>query len=127
MIAFLGTIGGLVGLNPLGKAAKAVGALALVVALGLLLWGAKAAYDSSLIRSHDNEKAAIETDANRKADAKAGVERRADDTRAAAEAAEIREVINEAPDPAAARRAYYECVGLQQAARRDGRQPPACN
>lgn len=35
----LGAIGGLFGLNPLGKAAKAVGGLVTAVAVLLLLWG----------------------------------------------------------------------------------------
>ena len=127
MLGLLGTVGSLFGLNPLGKAAKLAGGVALVVLLGLLLWGAKAAYDSSIIREHDNERAAIETEANRKADAKAATERRADDDRAAVEATQIERTISNATakghDP---RAAYYECVRLQQAARRDGRGAPAC-
>lgn len=61
-----------------------------------------------------------------KADEKASVQRRDDDARLNAENAELKEVIEDAPDPAAARRAYYRCVRLQQRARESGDPAPAC-
>ena len=60
------------------------------------------------------------------ADTKAADTRVNDEVRAEKERAELKEVIEDAPDPAAARRAYRACVRLQQAARASGRPAPAC-
>lgn len=65
--------------------------------------------------------------ANRKADDKAANERKADDDRLDQETSEAKEAVNEARrerrDP---RAAYYECIRVQQAARRERKQPPEC-
>lgn len=98
---------------------------ALFVGVAALLGIGKCAYDKSIIERHNARVEAAIAKADRKADAKAAEERRADDARAVTESQEITEAINEAgSDPAARRRAYYECVRLQQAARR-GNKPPA--
>lgn len=104
--------------------------IALVV-VGLVLLGiagcvAKSRYDASVVdraRIEDNAKA-IEGRAS--ADAKAGNTRQGDALRAQAEQREVKEAIENAQDPAAARRAYYLCVRLQQSARAAGRPAPAC-
>ncbi len=64
--------------------------------------------------------------ADRAADTKAAETRRTDDARLTAEQSELKEVTTNAPDPAAARRAHYRCIRLQQAAREAGREPPSC-
>lgn len=100
---------------------------ALFVGVIVLLGAAKCAYDRSVIKQHDAKIEAEIAKADRKADAKAAEERRADDARAVTEAQEITEAINEAgPDPLARRNAYYECVRLQQAARRENKPPADC-
>ena len=122
----LGTIGGLFGLNPLGKAAKALGGVLALVALVGLLWGAKAAYDSRVVENANNRAQAQAAKADRKADAKAAEERRTDDTRLATEAAELRKASENADNPTARRVARQRCIRLQQAARAAGSEPPAC-
>ncbi len=100
--------------------------LGLILLLGAL-WGAKALYDRSVIRQHDAARQAEIAKADRKADEAAAVQRRADDNRISTETAEIKEAINEAgSDPAARRRAYYRCIGVQQAARASGKPPADC-
>lgn len=62
-----------------------------------------------------------------KADEQASETRRDDDARLNREQRELEKVIEDAEsngiDP---RRAYYECISLQQAARKAGRPAPAC-
>lgn len=95
----------------------------LVVGLGV----AKCAYDRSVIKAHENERNAEIAKADRKADAKAAVERRADDARATAETQELKEAVNEAGNDAGARRrAYYECLAKLQAARARNQSPASC-
>lgn len=127
MLAILGTIGGVFGLNPLGKAAKAAGGVALLLVLVVLLFGAKSCYDSSVVESHTARQDAANAKADRKADQQAAEQRRTDDTRAATEAAELQKVTNDATlTPANRRVARQRCIRLQQSARAAGRQPPAC-
>lgn len=126
MFAFLGTIGGLVGLNPLGKAAKLVGGLFALVLLVGILAGLKSCYDSSVTERHDLERDATTAKADRKADANTAEERRADDSRLQNEATELGKATENAQDPTARRVARQRCIRMQQAARAAGRQPPAC-
>jgi hypothetical protein len=107
-------------------AKAAVIALAVIVAVAAFA-GLKACYDDSIIDEHTAEQRAAVAEADRKADANSAVERRADDARAATEADEIKEAITDAgPNPADRRAAYYACVKLQQAARRDNKPPSDC-
>lgn len=128
MLGILGTIGGLVGLNPLGKAAKLVGGgFALVLLFGLL-FGLKTCVFSAHDQARDAKQEAVATKADRKADEKAAVERRADDTRISNETQALKDVEEKhATDTPTARRvARQRCIRMQQQARAAGRQPPAC-
>lgn len=103
--------------------------IGLIIMVGLLaLWLAKLAYDRSLISHHDASQAAETARADRVADAKAATQRRTDDARLEAEADALEKVTENVSiaDPRAARRAYYECVRMQQSARELGRLTPAC-
>ena len=104
----------------------AVGLICLLVLLAL--WLAKLAYDRSVISRHDAGQAAATAQADRAADAQAATQRRADDTRLSAEAAALEKVTENvsSADPRTARRAYYECIRVQQAARKLGGITPAC-
>ncbi len=109
------------------KAARPAAIGGLVVLLLAFMMVAKCAYDKSLIKSHTNSQAAETAKADRKADNTAAVQRVEDVTRVNDEAQEIKETVNEARnegrDP---RAAYYECVRLQQAARRERKPSPSC-
>jgi hypothetical protein len=110
-----------------GRASKALVIAGLITLAVAGFFIAKALYDRSVIEQHDANQRADTAIADRKADGNAAVQRRADDARAATESQEIKEAIHEAgPDPAARRRAYYDCIVRIQAARRDGKQPPSC-
>ena len=104
----------------------AIGLIALLVLLGL--WLAKLAYDRSVISRHDAGQVAATAQADRAADAQAATQRRADDTRLSAEADALEKVTENvsSADPRTARRAYYECIRVQQAARELGGLTPAC-
>lgn len=104
-------------------------AVGLVILLVLLaLWIAKLIYDRTLIAQHDANQAIETVTADRAADAQAATERRTDDARLEAEADALEKVTENVSinDPRAARRAFYECVRLQQEARKLGRLTPAC-
>lgn len=104
-------------------------AIGLIIILVLLaLWIAKLVYDRSLIAQHETSQAVKAIHADRAADARAATERRTDDARLQAEADAFEKVTQNVSiaDPRAARRAYYECIRLQQSARELGRFTPAC-
>ena len=112
-------------LPPQFRKAAAFASIALLVLL--LLGAAKCAYDRSIIKSHDAEREAQIAKDDRKADAHAAEQRRADDARSITENQEVKEAIQDAKaegrDP---RAAYYACVQLQQAARAGHKPPPDC-
>lgn len=105
---------------------------AVFVMLGLLLLaligGAKCAYDRSIIKAHDAKREAQIAKADRKADAKAAEQRRADDARINTESNELKEAVNEAASsgPEARRAAYYACLAKLQDARTRNLPPPDC-
>lgn len=103
-------------------------AIGFLIALVIMaLWIGKIAWERSVIARHDNAVALEQAREDRAADAGAAAARRRDDARLATEKSALEKVTAHASDDAgAARRAYYECVRLQQQARRDGRVPPAC-
>lgn len=98
-----------------------------VVLLLLAMFAAVKIHDHRVIAEHQAQQDAANAKADRAADAKAAEQRRTDDARSTQEATQIKEAVNEArrngTDP---RHAYYECVRLQQAARRAGSPPPDC-
>ena len=108
--------------------ARAAVIAALVVIAALAAVAVKKGYDTRLIGQHDNAVAATVTKRARTADNGAAVQRRADDARANTEATQIEKVIHDAPSTPVsdARRRYYECVRLQQAARAARNPAPAC-
>jgi hypothetical protein len=102
---------------------------ALVVLAFVALWIALSIHDRRVVAEHEAAAAAEATTADRAADAQAATRRRTDDARLEAEADALEEVTEnemDAADPLAARRAYYDCVRVQQQARAAGRLSPAC-
>jgi hypothetical protein len=99
--------------------------IAIVVALFL---GAKALYDSNLIKTHDLKVEAQQSKDDRKADTTAAEQRRADDARVAREKEELDNVLTKPASTAAQRRAdFYRCIELQRRARANGLEPPTCS
>lgn len=98
-----------------------------VVLLLLAIFAAVKLHDHRVIREHQAQQEAANAKADRKADANAADQRRADDARSAHESTQIKEAVNEARRTGAdARAAYYSCVRAQQAARHAGQPSPAC-
>lgn len=103
---------------------------AIVIILIWSIWLAR--HDAAVVRQHEAASNAAVAEAARKADAELAETRRSDDARTHEENAELKRTIN-AHDPAqsapisAARRAFIECVRLQQSARQAGRAAPACD
>jgi hypothetical protein len=117
-----------------GKAAKPLAWTIIILAAVALFWGAKAAYDASVISSNDAKVEASAQREGRAADAKAAEQRSEDQTRLHNEADELRKVTSDGLPSTApqaplddARRAYHRCVRLQQAARANGERPPPCS
>ncbi|HWL47765.1 MAG TPA: hypothetical protein VNQ31_08620 [Sphingomonadaceae bacterium] len=113
----------------LGAAGGVAAAVAVALVVAALLVLATRARDRRLIASHDALRDAALAEAARAADASAAAARRADDGRLANETIQLNEALADAPSadpPSAARRAYYDCVRLQQAARAAGAPAPAC-
>lgn len=85
-------------------------------------------HDNKVIDNHD---AGINLDAatqDRKADTRAADRRVADETRLMQEHQELKEVLDDPTKTTERDRnlAFHRCLRLQQAARADGKQPPAC-
>jgi len=92
----------------------------------------KCSYDRSIIAAHDPQRDAHLAEGARPAYPNPAVARQADDARLSTETVSLNEVIAHAapPEPVPlsdARRRYYDCIGLQQAARAAGRPAPACD
>lgn len=102
----------------------ALGVLLLILAAGI----AKCRYDRALIATHDAARDLELSEGARAADANAAETRRADDARLSTESIQLNEVVTHAePAPLSdARRRYYDCLRVQQAARAAGRPAPAC-
>lgn len=93
----------------------------LIAALMLALWLALTIRDRRMIARHEAGAAVAQARADRAADAKAATRRRSDDARLEAEADALEKVTDNAiDDPRGARRAYYECIRVQQQARSSG-------
>lgn len=102
--------------------------IAAIIALAVLALGlGKCAYDRSIINAHEAKQDAANSKADRKADAAAAEQRRADDARLQTETQEVNHAVEKAGnDPVARRNAYYACVRAQQLARAKRQQPPTC-
>ena len=130
MIAFLATFFLNRGASP--KNARGYAWAILIVGAVLLLWGAKAMYDHSVIANHDAKTEASAAKADRAADQKAAVQEQKDNQRRDFETDQLMKAIDNAPkDPAVPdaleqRRAFYRCLRLQQDARANGLKPPTC-
>lgn len=110
-----------------GKLGKALGPLLLLLLVAGGSFGLKSCYDNSVVEravTSGNNKALVKKG---KADDAASKARVADTVRATEEKEELNDTINEAVaagrDP---RDDYYDCVELQQAARRSQSATPDC-
>jgi hypothetical protein len=108
----------------------AIGLLIMLAMVGLLI--GKLAYDRRVVANYDARTVAVQARADRAADATAATRRRSDDARLEAEADALEKVTEDAThnaisaDPRAQRRAYYDCIRLQQQARAAGHLTPTC-
>lgn len=116
------------GLPPRMSRWVAIGVLVAVLMVGL--WAALSWRDSRLVARHEADAVAAQARADRAADADAATRRRSDDARLEAEADALERITENVSidprDPRAQRRAYYECIRVQQQARAAGRLAPAC-
>lgn len=108
------------------RAARPVAYLLIAVAIVFVLGGAKCAYDASVISRHEAKQDAATAKADRKADAKAAVQRQSDDKRLDQESTQLEKAQANATSDTDRRLARHHCLRLQQAARREHREPPAC-
>jgi hypothetical protein len=108
------------------KAAKPVVFGMLALALAAALWGGWALLKHNIISNHEAKQVASNAKADRKADDQAAVQRRTDDARLTQEAGQLKEAQKNARTDTDRRLARARCIRLQQAARRDGKQPPSC-
>lgn len=106
------------------KKAAAWFILVLVIVLALVI--AKRIYDRNVIEDHTAKVDLTREKEDRKADNAAAEQRREDDARIVQEKQELKDVVNANPDPAIRKREFYRCIRLQQAARANGLEPPAC-
>jgi hypothetical protein len=97
-----------------------------LLAAGLILLGAKAIYDRTIIKNHDTAQQLKQERVDHKADNQAAEQRRADDAREAQERRQLEEASKNGQTPTDRRRAFYRCLRLQQQARDSGKPSPAC-
>lgn len=100
----------------------AVFAVLLISLLGI----GKCTYDRHIIAQHDTRQALKQSEADRKADQVVAKQRRSDDVRIIQEVEELERITENATDDMARQLARHHCIRMQQQARRDGRQSPAC-
>lgn len=124
MIAAL--ITGIAARTGLGRTAVKLIGCGLIVLAIVIGW---ACVKRDIIATHEARQEAAVTRADRKADAAAGVQRRADDARTRTEINALERMKPDAPfaPVSAAEQRRFDCIRLQQQARRQHRQPPACN
>jgi len=108
------------------RAARPVAYLLVAIVVAFVLGGAKCAYDASIISRHEARQEAATAKADRKADAHAAEQRRTDDTRLDQESTQLQKAQANATSDTDRRLARHRCLRLQQAARRERREPPAC-
>lgn len=110
----------------LGRTAiKLIGLGLIVLAIGI----AAAAIKRDIITTHTARQDAATARADRKADAAAGEQRRTDDSRAQTEIEALERIKPDAPfvPVSADEQRRFDCIRLQQQARRERRQPPGCD
>jgi hypothetical protein len=120
---------GLLAKRGIGAAAKPLAWTIIAMVAVALFWTAKATYDRNLVSTNNAQAEADGQARSRIADAKAADRRADDQARLTQESDELRKVITDGTPQAPlddARRAYYRCVRLQQAARADNLRPPPC-
>lgn len=117
----------------LGEKYAKIAAYAVIVVLAVgLFFGAKKLYDLSVVRNHDAKIEASQAKADRAADQKAAVQKENDLNRQQYEQDQLTQAMDHAPhdpkinDAAERRIAFHKCLSLQQRARANGLQPPAC-
>lgn len=98
----------------------------LVILLICLLGVGKCTYDQRIIEQHDTRQALKQSEADRKADQVVAKQRRSDDARIIQEAEELERITENATNDMARQLDRHHCIRMQQQARRDGRQSPAC-
>ena len=107
--------------------AKPVTIAVLILLAVLAILAAKSCYDSSVIEDARRAGNAEAIELKAKADEHAAEARGHDQQRAATEAEQLKETVDEAVEQGAdPRAAYYACLRLQQSARAANRPAPAC-
>lgn len=110
------------------KLAKPFIVLLAIGAAVALFFGAKALYDHGVIAKHDLKVEAQQAKDDRKADTTAADQRLSDAERRTQEQKELENVLlTNATSADDRKRAFYRCLRLQQAARANGLEPPACS
>lgn len=109
------------------KFAKPLIWIAFALLILAALWGGKCAYDKNVVATHDARQDAASAKADKKADDNAADQRRVDDARLSQEAQQLKGAQNGATSDLDRRLAFQRCLRLQQSARSNGKQPPACN
>jgi hypothetical protein len=119
-------IGWLIAKGVSQRFARPLAFLLLAIAAAAAMGGAKCAYDAAVISRHEAKQEAATAKADRKADGKAAAQRQDDDRRLTQEEQQLEEVQKHAPTDLDRRLAFHRCLRLQQSARAEGREPPAC-
>jgi hypothetical protein len=122
----LGLINAVIGLGVPAKFAKPLIIFFTIAALVIAAGVAKRLYDKGVVEDALQEIDLSREKSDRKADNAAAEQRRKDDARVAQETQELKDVVNTHTDPAVRKREFYRCVRLQQTARQNGLEPPAC-
>lgn len=126
MLAALGSIGGLFGLNPLTKGARLLGgALALLMLLGVL-GGLKACYDRSVVERAVSKSNVKVLEKKGKADVKATEQRATDKATIQQQREEIRDAVENADTPSGKRNARLCTILRQQTGDKAAARHPAC-
>jgi hypothetical protein len=113
-----------IGIPPQFRKAAVIGFGIILLLLAIL--AAVKIHDHRVIATHEAKQDAANAKADRKADAKAAEQRRTDDNRLTQEAGQLKEAQSHAQTDLDRRLAFQRCLRLQQAARRERKQPPTC-
>lgn len=108
------------------KFAKPLAWLAIIAAVVIALGIAKRIYDKGVVEDALQEIDLDREKKDRKADNAALEQHREDEARLTKERQELNDVQKKHADPAVRKREFYRCLRLQQTARQNGLEPPAC-
>ena len=122
----LGLIKAVVGFGVPEKFAKPVIIFFAIVALVIVAGVAKRIYDKGVVEDALQEIDLDREKKDRKADNAALEQHREDEARLTKERQELNDVQKKHADPAVRKREFYKCLRLQQTARQNGLEPPAC-